>query len=294
MPSGLVFNIQKYSLYDGPGIRTTVFLKGCPLRCQWCHNPESQSAAPEISLVPEKCVRCGACVQVCPVGEPSLDRARCTRCGECVEACPAGARELVGKSMSVEEVLGTILQDRIFYDDSGGGLTLSGGEPLLQAAFALDLLAACRRQGLHTAVDTCGFVGTEVLLAAAPLTDLFLYDIKALDDQRHQEFTGVSNAVILQNLAALSQIHDDIWLRVPVVAGFNDQASEVEAIARLAAATRGVRRICLLPYHPLGKHKVERLGKTPALASLSAPSPERMASLAEQVRRFGLSVQIGG
>ena len=301
MQLGVVFNIQKYSIHDGPGIRTTVFLKGCTLRCWWCHNPESYAVEPEISLVENRCGQCGQCVDVCPqtngamnVVLPYVDRERCIRCGECVAACATGARQMVGQNMSVQDVMTEVLKDRIFYDDSGGGATLSGGEPLMQPDFCQAILEACQSEAVHSAVDTCGFVEPEHLLAVAPLTDLFLYDIKVMDDQRHREHTGASNALILENLRALSRVHDNIWVRIPVVPGLNDNARDLQDAARFCASLRGVRQVNLLPYHEMGSGKTGRIGKTVATAPVSSPSVEQMEDLAESIRGLGLPVQIGG
>jgi pyruvate formate lyase activating enzyme len=301
MQTGLVFNIQKYSIHDGPGIRTTVFLKGCTLRCWWCHNPESQSPDPELSLIANHCIRCGQCVAVCPFGDnrpepilPHVDRQRCIRCGQCVQVCTTGASEMVGQAMTVDDVLAEIVKDRIFYDDSAGGATLSGGEPLMQAEFCRQVLAACRAAGIHTAVDTCGAVPYEDLLSVAPLTDLFLYDIKVMDETRHREHTGAANRVILDNLRALGQRHDNIWLRVPVVPGLNDTAHDLREIARFAASVPGIRQCNLLPYHALGHGKTQRLGGGDRPVPVGTPSGETIEALADAVRGFGWKVQIGG
>lgn len=300
MHTGLVFNTQNYSLHDGPGIRTTVFLKGCPLRCDWCHNPESRAAESEIAWSEARCIRCGQCSEVCPhsaagrPASPEIDRQRCLRCGQCVAVCPTGARELVGRQRTVAEVLAEILQDRIFYDESGGGVTLSGGEPLMQPEFAVELLAACRVQGLHTAVDTCGYGRCEDLLALAAVTDLFLYDVKILDDDRHRQYTGASNVVILENLKALCQVRADVWIRVPVIPGFNDSARDVEAIAAWVASLGNIRRLHLLPYHALGRNKAERVGLVPDAAPAARPADDHLEDLAGRARACGLEVQIGG
>ncbi|HPM80890.1 MAG TPA: glycyl-radical enzyme activating protein [Candidatus Anammoximicrobium sp.] len=300
MHTGLVFNIQKYSIHDGPGIRTTVFLKGCPLRCGWCHNPESRAAEVEISWSQARCIRCGQCWEVCPQAagdhpaSPEVDRQQCIRCGRCVAVCPTGARELVGRRRTVVEVMDEILQDRIFYDESGGGVTLSGGEPLMQPQFTGELLAACRAEGLHTAVDTCGYGRCEDLLALAAVTDLFLYDVKILDDDRHRQYTGVSNVVILENLTALCEVRANVCIRVPVIPGFNDEPRDVDAIAAWVASLGNIRQLHLLPYHALGTNKAKRLGLAPAAAPAAGPAHDRLEALAERARAFGLVVQIGG
>lgn len=301
METGLVFNIQKYSIHDGPGIRTTVFLKGCPLDCWWCHNPESQALEPQITVNENRCVRCGECRDVCPQREFSLERdwpyvdsEHCVRCGQCVTACAVAARDLVGRRMTVAEVLAEILKDQIFYGDSGGGLTLSGGEPLLQLAFARELFTACRAQDIHTALDTCGFGRQSDLLALAPLVDLFLYDLKLLDDLRHRQYTGVSNAVILANLQALGQVHSNIWIRVPIIPGVNDDAANIEGTAHLAASIPGVRQVNLLPYHELGMHKAQRLGQSSRMGAVRTPAPDDLERMAQVFRDAGLKVGIGG
>jgi pyruvate formate lyase activating enzyme len=299
MLRGLVFNIQRYSLHDGPGIRTTVFLKGCPLCCAWCHNPEGMAPGQELLVVESRCLACGECRRACPfsqalVGEGALParNEECTYCGACVEACPTGARQMVGMEMTVAEVMAEILKDRIFYEDSAGGATFSGGEPLLQHAFLRELLEECRARGIHTAVDTCGFGCTDHLLAVARLADLVLYDLKLMDDARHLQHTGVSNKPILENLKALDQIHRNIWLRVPVIPGVNDDAANLQAIARFASGIHGVRQVTLLPYHQAGVQKYRRLGSDYALGGVQPPSAEHMAQAANAFRSCGLAIQI--
>ena len=291
--SGTVFNLQRYSLHDGPGIRTTVFLKGCPARCWWCHNPESQLAAPEIACSLSRCIACDACLLACHEG--LMPRDKCILCGDCSNACPTGARTLVGRRMTVDEVAASVLRDRIFFEDSGGGVTLSGGEPLSQPDFLKALLARFRAQEISTALDTAGLCPTRALLDVAPLVDLFLYDLKCIDEARHLQGTGVSNAGVLENLAQLSKVHDNIWIRVPVVPGFNDIPQEMEAIARVAAGSSSVRQVRLLPYHAGWTAKPERFGKAPpGPARREPPTSQIMESFARIFRARGLETTIGG
>lgn len=301
MENGWIFNIQKYSIHDGPGIRTTVFMKGCPLRCWWCHNPESQSPRQEVSLTEGRCIRCGSCLDVCPEMDretapalPFIDRERCTRCGACVDACVTGTREMLGREASVGEVMIEILQDRIFYDQSGGGVTLSGGEPLMQPEFTRSLLEACQKEGVRTAVDTCGFAPQQDILRLAALTDLFLYDIKVMDEQKHIQHAGVSNSVILENLVALNRQHENIWMRIPVVPGLNNDSESMLQIARFAETLEHVQQVNLLPYHELGAHKVDRLGHRASVERASACPEEPIESFSEPFQRRGIRVLIGG
>jgi pyruvate formate lyase activating enzyme len=248
-PRGRIFNLQRFSLHDGPGIRTTVFFKGCPLDCAWCHNPESRSSE-----------------------------------------ASAGA----GREVSVAEVLAEVARDRPFYETSGGGVTFSGGEPLAQPEFLLACLQACRNEGLSTALDTCGFAPEIHLLAAAALSDLVLYDLKALDDRVHAQATGVSNGPILENLCALAQSGARIWLRMPIVPTVNDGALDMAGAVALARGLPGVERVCLLPYHAMGVDKALRLGQEPRFGPVPSPSQETLDALAAPFREAGLAVQIGG
>ena len=301
MDHGTVFNIQRFSVHDGPGIRTTVFLKGCPLNCLWCHNPEGIATEPEIVRSPNRCIECGECVQVCPEGLPIPGQAagteridQCVVCGACAQACPCEARQMAGRSMTVDEVMVEILKDRIFFDESGGGVTFSGGEPLSQSAFLRALLSACREQGVHTTVDTSGLAPFDDLKSVAELTDLLLYDVKMIDDTEHRRFTGASNTRILDNLRRLGSGEHRIWIRVPVVPGIKDRADNVEATAHLAASVRGVERICLLPYHPLGEDKLRRLGQRSELAGLERPTDIHLQNLLNLVEAQGVAASLGG
>jgi len=289
MRSGLVFNVQRFSLQDGPGVRSTVFMKGCPLACAWCHNPESQSAEPQIVRMRHRCMVCGACSRE-ELDDPMVQ----DRDGEDVEACPTGALQTVGERTTVPALVERLLRDRIFFDESKGGVTFSGGEPLLQAAFVTEALECLHREGVHTALDTCGFARWPDLLAAARQADLVLYDLKLMDEERHRAVTGVSNRVILQNLGALSDIHPAIWIRVPVVPGINDDEANLEATAAFLAPLAGVRRVDLLPYHPTGEAKFARVGLTYTLHGTPTPSIQRLDSLAALFRARGLYTTIGG
>jgi pyruvate formate lyase activating enzyme len=303
MTTGLVTNIQRYALQDGPGIRTTVFLKGCPLACAWCHNPENISRQPQVMVVETRCLRCGECLAACPqpsaavlAPDPVTLRAPagCTHCGACVDACPTGARTLLGQEWTVEEVMNAVVRDRLFYESSGGGLTVSGGEPLLQFDFLQALLAAAKAEEIHTALDTCGFAPEGRLLELLPLVDLFLYDLKAINEEQHLRLTGVSNRLILDNLRRLADLQAQLWLRIPIVPGVNDDPAELELLAQFAASLGRVRQVNLLPYHTTGIGKVHRLHQVYALDHVVPPSPERMLELAGIFIAQGLNAKIGG
>jgi len=280
-PKSLVFNIQKFSINDGPGIRTTVFLKGCMLNCLWCHNPESKSPKPQLMFHEQRCIGCGSCLKVCPNGvhtmgengEHLIDRTKCTACGKCAEAC-VGALEIVGKEMTVEEVLKEVIKDKVFYDNSGGGMTVSGGEPLMHPEFTLALFKAAKEKGLHTCMETCGCVKWDIIEAMVPYVDLFLWDVKETDSERHKEYTGVSNELILENLHKLNAAGGKIVLRCPIIPGYNDRTEHLQAIGALAEELENVQRVDVEPYHPLGKSKSEGLGKTYPLEELTFPAEE--------------------
>jgi pyruvate formate lyase activating enzyme len=298
---GKIFNIMKYSIHDGPGIRTAVFFKGCPLSCQWCHNPESQNFEQEIMYWPERCLGCGKCLEVCPSGAIMSEQGRlsylrdkCQVCGNCCEACPAGVRELVAKSMTVQEVMTEIEKDIIFYDESGGGVTFSGGEAVMQPAFLLELLRECWKKEIHTAVETCGFLQPESLQAMSAIADLFLYDLKLVDRRRHQEFTGVSNELILENLCWLAEHHPRVIVRVPVIPGVNDDEQSISQIGEFIASLKRVPEIHCLPYHKAGVEKYRRLGRLYQLPDILPPDQETLEQIVKKLEQYGLKVQIGG
>jgi pyruvate formate lyase activating enzyme len=291
--------VQRFSLHDGPGIRTTVFLKGCPLQCAWCHNPEGIAAEPEVLVVENRCIQCGACQMACPLGIAIEGgwipdgREACTACGTCADVCPTGAREVVGREVTVDELLAEVLRDRVFFN-TDGGVTFSGGEPLLQLRFLEAMLEACRAAGLHTAIDTSGLAPLKHLLRVAVLADLLLFDVKLMDDTRHRTHTGVSNTQILANLDAVARVHPNIWLRVPIIPGVNDDGTNMRATATLAAGLPSVRRVQLLPYHRLGADKHRRLGNAAGGVSLTPPTRSHMDELAAGFAAAGVTTTIGG
>jgi pyruvate formate lyase activating enzyme len=300
--TGRVFDIKRYSIHDGPGIRTTVFLKGCALNCLWCHNPESVDPGPELMHWPARCARCYACVAACPKGAiakdasgaVAVDRTKCDLCGQCAEACLYDAMQTVGREMSVDEVLDEVEKDRIFYEQSGGGVTLSGGDPAVQSAFASALLDGCRERGLRTAVDTAGSSQNGALDRLASKTDLVLFDLKVMDDARHREWTGVSNDAILANLKRLAGGRTEVWVRVPLVRGVNDDEDNIRRTTALLTSLGTIKRIGLLPYHSGGLEKARRIGKETSFRRFEPPSEERLAAIEAAFREAGFEVRRGG
>lgn len=280
-----IFEIKRFAVHDGDGIRTTVFFKGCPLRCVWCHNPESLSAKPQLAYYAHKCIGCGECAAVCPTGAHSFargvhefDRSKCVACGKCVENCFADALTLYGRDMTVEALLPILLEDREFYESSGGGVTLSGGECLVQADFCAQLLKALKEEGIHTAVDTCGFVSREALDKVIPYTDIFLYDLKAFDEDVHKRCTGQSNAPILKNLRYLASLGKKVEIRIPFVPGWNDD--QAEKIAAFLKPLDNIAAVRVLPYHNYAGSKYQALD-LPAGLPEHLPTPEALAQAQE-------------
>jgi len=294
---GMIFDMQRCSLDDGPGIRTTVFLKGCPLKCRWCHNPESQSHRPELLFVRDKCAGCGACVSACPHqahlldnSQHALDRSRCGACGACAAACRAGALRIAGYEQNVDAIMDEIERDRPYYENSGGGMTLSGGEPLAQPAFAEALLRECAKRRIHTCVETCGHVPPEVLRQIMDCVDLCLFDYKEADPQRHRAATGVDNLLILENLERLVTAGASVVLRCPLIPGVNDSDDHLAGIAALARRLSGIRSVQIMPYHSMGGHKREDLGRPDD--GFRAPEPDETVSRRwlEVLESYGCSV----
>ncbi|MCR5004732.1 MAG: glycyl-radical enzyme activating protein [Clostridiales bacterium] len=292
----VLFNIQKFSIHDGAGIRTTVFFKGCPLRCLWCHNPESQRYTPEIMYYADRCVHCGACAAVCPTHAISediqMDRSRCEACGLCTTYCLYGARERVGYQEDVDVLIDEILKDAPFYEVSGGGVTLSGGEPLAQDMDYIESICRrLKRRGYRVDIDTCGHVPYDHFARILPYVDTFLYDLKHMDPEKHKALTGVSNEAILKNLRQLSDDGGRIRLRLPLISGLNDDEAEIRALCALLAEIH-VEGIHLLPYHTAGSDKYERLGEKER--TFKAPSEERLHEIRSTFLSCGIPVKIGG
>lgn len=299
--TGCIFDIKKYAIHDGPGIRTTVFLKGCPLRCKWCHNPESWKMNPELSLRRGRCIGCGRCIEACALGAISMDEnlpvtdiEKCTMCGQCVDACLTGAREIIGREMSVTEVMTEVEKDRIFYEQSGGGATFSGGEPLMQPEFLMAMLDQCRTRSIHTAIDTTCFAGPDILRQAASKTDLFLCDVKHMDNRMHKDYTGVGNDLILNNIRELAKAGVKMIIRVPVIPGFNDDWKNIEMTANFVKSLENTDRIDILPYNRGGLEKSVRLSADFNLMRAETPSDENMEDIADTYRKYGFEVKIGG
>lgn len=302
--TGLIWDIKKYAIHDGPGIRTNVFFKGCPLRCPWCCNPEAQGSEPEVVHLKENCIHCNRCLAVCPSGAISVDkrgtrrilRSRCNTCGLCAIHCPNQAMNIVGKRMTASEILSEVLRDAVFYERSGGGLTLTGGEPLAQPDFVCELLRQYKieERGAHAAIETCGFVPWSDLRHILEYTDLVLYDIKHMDAQKHLRSTGVNNKLILQNAQRIAESGVRLVIRFPLIPGFNDTEENIRRTADFARQLPGVEELDLLPYHRLGESKYRRLGRKYQLSRARPLDRSRLAEIRALLESYGLRVKIGG
>lgn len=292
MSQGYIYNIQRMSVHDGPGLRTTVFLKGCPLKCLWCSNPESQRTKPQIMVFKNLCTGCGACAEVCPSGAVvaeegvyGRDLEKCTDCGKCAEVCPSKAREMSGKTMSVEEVMQVVRKDSLFYDNSGGGVTFGGGEPTSGGEFFLEMVQAAKDEGYHVTVDTCGFCPEERFDKTIALADLFLFDCKHMDSDQHKMLTGVDNTLILRNMRAALESGKEVHIRMPLMPGMNDTEENIAAMAEFFREFDRTE-IEIMPCHAFGKSKYFALDKP--LPEVEQYTPEQLNGVLEIFARHGL------
>lgn len=298
----LIFDIRRYSINDGPGIRITIFMKGCPLRCSWCHNPESQSPDVQKIYTASKCIGAQDCIEVCPTGALTLtpdgivtDGEKCTLCGKCAEACPSKAIEMSGKMYSAEELVAIIEKERVHIDQSGGGVTFSGGEPLMHPGFLIEMLDACGKKGLHRAVDTCGFASTETVLEVAKHTDLFLFDLKLMDPVQHKKWTGADNRLILKNLKLLAETGANINIRIPFIKHVNTGEIEIRKMAEFVSGLQGQKPVVnLLPYHNIASGKYQKLEMEYNAGEMAEPSEKEILQAIEIFKNRGLEVEVGG
>lgn len=298
---GNVFNIQNYSIHDGPGIRTTVFFKGCPLNCKWCHNPESISKEIQILRYEERCVICGNCVEVCPTNSLKFednkivyDRSTCNLCGKCENDCHHEVIEIAGEIKTVDEVMKKILKDKIFYETSGGGVTFSGGEPFLQSEFLLELVKRSKEEGLHVAIDTSGFTSWENIKSIVEFADLILYDLKAVSNEKHKEYVGASNELIIKNLKKLANENIEIYLRLPIVKGVNNADEDIENILNIVRDIGNISQVNILEYHSMGMEKYPRLDRTYELTGEEKPDNENIQAIKEIFENEGFKTVVGG
>lgn len=302
MNAPFIFDIKRYAINDGPGIRIVIFFKGCNLHCAWCHNPESIIPKPERMYALSKCINCQTCVIVCPEKALLLtnkgietDIKKCKMCGRCAAVCPTKAIEISGRPMVVDEIMNEIEKERVFFDQSGGGVTFSGGEPLLQSKYLIELLDECGKRGIHRAVDTAGFVNTKIILEVAKRTDLFLYDIKMIDSDKHIKWTGVHNEIILENLKRISQTGVKVIIRIPFIGGVNDDAENIEATALfISQLSGGEKEVNLLPYHKIAQTKYQKLGRPDDFLLLHEPSKEAQKQAISIFQQYKINASIGG
>jgi len=300
--TGKVFDVQRYAVHDGPGIRTLIFLMGCPLRCLWCQNPEGWTMQPVLLHYSSRCTGCGECAPACPngavdvgeTGDVRTDHSRCTGCGQCVSACPEGARAVAGKEITVAMTMHEIRKDMPFYTRSGGGVTLSGGEPCMQPDFAADVLSSCKGEFIHTAVETSGYADTQSLLKVLQHADRVLYDIKHMDTREHERLTGVGNETILKNARYISNTDVEIVIRIPLIPGYNDSPSNMEATARFVKSLDSVIRVDVLPYHSMARSKYDALGIEYPLSGVLPPDKETVNHTVSIIRSQGLNVSVEG
>lgn len=301
-PQGIIFDIKHFAVHDGPGIRTTVFFKGCPMECWWCHNPEGLSTEEEVFYYEAKCMGCHRCIDICSASAIDKNndgigiiRENCNTCGECVEECPTGALQIAGNRVTVDEVMDEIKKSIIYFNKSGGGVTFSGGEPLMQPDFLRGLIIECRDRGIHIALDTSGYAPREIFDSMVDDIDIFLYDLKLISDSRHKKYTAVSNKVILENLGRLSEKDRgrDVFIRFPVVPNITDGDRELDEIIEFISSLKDINKVNLLPFHNV-REKYERLGRKYRIKNVKSPDRERVKHIKELFQEKGFKVKIGG
>ncbi|MFC2164618.1 glycyl-radical enzyme activating protein [Acidobacteriota bacterium] len=302
MTKGIIFDIKRYAIHDGAGIRTTLFFKGCPLRCHWCHNPEGIALLPELMISQNRCVdKCQICLPECPLnvitkknGRIAVDLKKCNLCGCCIDACAYEALALAGKDITVSDLMEEVEKDRIFYDESGGGVTISGGEPFDQLPFLLEFLAELKKRDIRVMLDTSGYVSFDAMMKVSSYVHLFLYDLKMMDRAKHEEYTGAPNDIILDNLTNLAENGVPFEVRIPLIAGINDDENNIHATIEFLLSLKTRPRVSLLPYHRGGCEKYKRLGKEQYVKAFASPTEGQLAKIMTNFSDHGFSVKIGG